>query len=149
VTGTDREWDRCGDNQTYSSQVQAVCDWFGPTDLLRMNDVPGALDHDAEDSPESALIGGPIQENQERARRANPIAYVSASAAPFLIMHGEQDDIVPPSQSELLHGALRQAGVESTLVLVKGAGHGLWKADGGSEVLLQRVLAFFIRHLRS
>ena len=149
VSGRVREWDQFGGHQAYTSQVQAVCDWFGPTDLLRMNDIPGAIDHDAVDSPESELLGGPIQENIERARRANPITYASALAPPFLIMHGDRDDIVPVSQSQLLHQALREVGVESTLVLVEGAGHGLWRPDGEQVALVDRVLAFFTRHLRS
>ncbi|MEM7477525.1 MAG: alpha/beta hydrolase fold domain-containing protein, partial [Planctomycetota bacterium] len=44
-----------------SSSVQAVCNYFGPSDFLRMNDIPGKIDHDADDSPESLFLGGPIQ----------------------------------------------------------------------------------------
>ena len=46
-------------NLEHSSRVQAVCDWYGPSDFLRMNDVPGTMDHDASDSPESQLVGAP------------------------------------------------------------------------------------------
>ena len=57
-----------GDNLHQTSCVQAVCDWFGPTDFLRMNDVPGEIDHDAFNSPESQLIGGLIQENSSQGK---------------------------------------------------------------------------------
>ena len=63
------------------SCVQAVCDWFGPIDFLRMNDVPGNIDHDTLHSPESQLIGGLIQENKEKVAKANPITYVSTSTS--------------------------------------------------------------------
>lgn len=53
-----------------SPEVQAVCNWFGPTGFLRMNDYPGRMDHDAPDSPESLFIGGPIQENPELVKKA-------------------------------------------------------------------------------
>jgi acetyl esterase/lipase len=142
-----REWDRLGDNQEWSSAVQAVCDWFGPTDFLRMNDVPGVMDHDAPDSPESQLVGGPIQENRDRVARANPITYIAPGAPPFLIVHGDRDDLVPLNQSELLHAALQQAGVTSTLIVVKGAGHGFSGAGQRLAGILHQVQVFFDRHL--
>ena len=67
-------------HQEQSSRVQAVCDFFGPTDFLRMDadSLPGGpIQHDAADSPESMLVGGPIQENTDKVARANPITYVS------------------------------------------------------------------------
>jgi acetyl esterase/lipase len=53
--------------QGQSSRVQAVVDWFGPTDVTRMGG-----SHDGPDSPEAKLLGGPVQENKEKAARANP-----------------------------------------------------------------------------
>ena len=102
-----------------SSRVQAVVDWFGPTDLL-LN--PSA--QSAPDSPVAQLLGGPVAENREKAAQASPITYVSKDAPPFLIMHGDQDHTVPFRQSELLYTALKKAGVDTTLVPMKGAGHG-------------------------
>lgn len=143
TTGGIKELEGEGGWQNFSSNVQAVCDWFGPTDFLRMNDLPSRIDHDAPDSPESLLIGGPIQENKEKVERANPITYVTPDDPPFLIMHGDQDLLVPFNQSELLYDALRKAGVEVTLVKVKGAGHGF----GGRKVIAL-VKAFFDKHLK-
>ena len=79
----------------FSAGVRAVCDWFGPMDFRRMNDVPGAMDHDAPDSPESRLVGGPIRKHADRVAAANPAAYVAAESAPFLMVHGAEDDLVP------------------------------------------------------
>ena len=104
--------------------MQAVVDHFGPTDFLRMNDVPGAMDHDAADSPESLWIGGPIEEHQEQVRRANPITYVDASDPPVLIIHGENDRLVIYGQSQLLYDSLSAAGVTCQLVKVRNADHG-------------------------
>lgn len=135
-----------GDHPDPASRVQAVVDWFGPTDFLRMNAhrPPGARqDHDTPDSPESQLIGGPIQQNPDKAKRANPITYVSKDDPPFLLMHGDRDPLVPHHQSELLAAALKGTGVDATLHTVKGAGHGF----GGPEVM-RRVEAFFDKHLK-
>jgi len=140
------EWETVGDHSDVSSRVQAVCDWFGPTDFLRMNDTPGKMDHDAPDSPESQLIGGPIQENVERVRLANPITYASPDDPPFLIVHGEDDRTVLPNQSELLHQALQEKGVDVTLTLIPGQGHG-FRGPAHAEAV-QQAIAFFDRHLK-
>ncbi|MUG69347.1 alpha/beta hydrolase [Paenibacillus validus] len=116
-----------------SSGVKAVVDFYGPTDLLQMNKYPSKVDHDAGDSPESLLIGGPIQEHPDKVSRANPITYISREKAlpPFLIMHGDQDELVPFNQSVLLYEALKEAGQDVTFYKVKGAGHGsrFWTPD--------------------
>jgi dipeptidyl aminopeptidase/acylaminoacyl peptidase len=80
---------------------------------------------------------------KDRAARANPITYVSRETPPFLIMHGDQDPLVPLNQSELLHASLQQAGVDVTFHVVKGAGHGF----AGPE-LTAMVRDFFGKHLR-
>jgi acetyl esterase/lipase/enterochelin esterase-like enzyme len=133
---------------TTSSRVQAVCDWFGPTDLLRMNDVAGKIDHNAPDSPESQLVGAPIQENPDLVERVNPITYVSSDDPPFLIMHGSQDLTVLQNQSELLHVALQQADVSSNLILIDDMGHGFRSRDKDPNDLIRHVEAFFDRELK-
>ncbi|HWX20842.1 MAG TPA: alpha/beta hydrolase [Candidatus Binatia bacterium] len=124
-----------------SSRVQAVIDWFGPTDFLHIGDAEKDSRHNSLDSPESKLIGGALLENREQAAKASPITYVSKDLPPFLIMHGDQDHTVPFSQSESFYGALKQAGVDATLVPMKGAGHGF----GGPEAIAP-VQEFLKKH---
>jgi dipeptidyl aminopeptidase/acylaminoacyl peptidase len=109
-----------GENLGVSSRVQAVVDYFGPTDFLQMDAhrLPNGMVHDPADSPESQLVGGAIQENKEKVRRANPITYVTKNAPPFLICHGDSDPLVPHHQSELLAAALKEAGVPVTFYAV-------------------------------
>jgi alpha-L-fucosidase len=125
TTGDSKEFD-VGANLEQSSRVQAVVDYFGPTDFLQMDEhrLANGMVHDAANSPESELIGGPIQENQDKTAKANPITYVTSSDPPFLICHGDQDPLVPQHQSVLLEAALRQAGVPVMFYTVAGAGHG-------------------------
>lgn len=137
-----RAFDR-GAHTTVSSRVHAVVDWFGPTDFTLMNKFPGAMDHDAPDSPESQLIGGPVQENRDKAQKANPVTYVTAEDPPFLIMHGDKDPLVPVNQSQLLEAALRKAGVPVVLHVIAGAGHGFQ----GDEPL-RLVREFFAQKLK-
>jgi len=131
-----------------SSRVQAVCDFFGPSDFLRMDDVAGNMAHDAPDSPESQLVGAPIQEHPDLVARANPITYITPGGPPFLIVHGQEDHTVIANQSELLYAALKEAGVEATLHLVPGAGHGFQGATPAQQAQIDAwVDAFFDQHL--
>ena len=108
----------------YSSSVDAVVDWFGPTDFLVMDSCGSQLNHNAPNSPESSLIGGPIQDNRDKCELANPITYVDANDPPFLILHGDKDLLVPHCESEMLNDALQKAGVQSRFVLVPDGQHG-------------------------
>ena len=143
------QWDEMHEeNSGISSRPDAVCNWFGPTDFLRMNDFPGRIDHDSADSPEARFIGVPIQEHPERTQLANPIRYVTPDDPPMLHMHGELDRAVPYNQSELLNAALEKAGIDTALYMVKGADHGFRNMQGDtSETLASRVAEFFARTL--
>jgi acetyl esterase/lipase len=146
TSGDVREFDQGGDNREFPSRVQAVCALSGPTDFLQMDAhaVPDApFKHNDARSPESRLVGGPIQQNQDKVARANPITYVSKDCPPFLLIHGGEDPLVPAHQAELLAEALGKAGVEVKVHLVPGAGHGV----GGREVN-ELIDAFFDRHLQ-
>jgi acetyl esterase/lipase len=132
-------------NPGVSSRVQAVVDWFGPTDLTLMAQQSGPrsmIQHDAANSPESNLLGGPVQEKRELAKTANPLTYVDKSDPPFLIMHGDNDQLVPLGQSVILAKALIDAGVEVTVKTIPGAGHeGPEFRSAESQRLIQEFLA--------
>jgi acetyl esterase/lipase len=145
ATGHVAAWE-VGEHLEQSSRVQAVVDYFGPTDFRQMDAhrLPEGMVHDLADSPESELVGGPIQARPERVADANPITYVTPDAPPYLVIHGERDPLVPHHQSELLVAALARAGVEHTFYTVPGAGHGGF-ADPQVPALAEVFLA---RHLR-
>lgn len=107
-----------------SSHVDAVVDWFGPTDFLIMDACGSSFSHNEAKSPESSVIGGAIQENKDKVALANPMNYVSKTTPPFLIFHGTKDPLVPPCESQQLFEKLQKEGVKSQLVLVEGGGHG-------------------------
>jgi acetyl esterase/lipase len=113
-----------GSYLTYSSSVNAVVDWFGPTDFLVMDSCGSQLVHNDPSSPESSLIGGPIQDNKDKCELANPITYVDAMDPPFLILHGDSDPLVPHCESEFLYNALQKAKVPSQFILVPNGQHG-------------------------
>ena len=129
-----------------SSDVAAVCSYFGPTDFVAMLDYANGIKYGDATAPESQLVGGPIEEHLEAARAASPITYVRPDAPPFLLAHGSADVLVPLDQSERLHAALREHGVDSELFILKHRGHG-GPAFNEDSALRETVLAFFRRHL--
>jgi acetyl esterase/lipase len=149
VTGGLKEFD-VGENLDQSSRVQCVVDFYGPTDFLLMDEqaehLPEAMKfmHDDPNSPESLLLGGPIQELPERAKLANPCNYVTKDDPPFLIIHGKRDHIVAHGQSELLANALKSAGVSVDFRSLTNAAHG----DGFGEAEHKAAEDFLIEHLK-
>ncbi len=115
----------------FSSRVQAAVAFYPPTDFLAMD--AWALQrctdprcHDSDGSPESRLVGCPIQGCPEKAQAANPVRYVTAGDPPILILHGDSDPLVPHNQGERLYMALNKACVDAVFVSLPKAGHGPW-----------------------
>lgn len=131
-----------GDNGSsgQSSRVRCVINFCGPTDFLsffKNNPTPGGAK-----TPVSKLLGGMPEDKPDVAKHASPTTYVTKDDPPFLHLHGTKDNTVPVAQAEILHEALKKAGVDSTLVKIEGGGHGF----GGPEVN-KRVKDFFDKHL--
>jgi acetyl esterase/lipase len=118
-------------NPDVSSQVQAVVDWFGPTDFLAMDSqLPSSQcaspdTHDPASSPESAYVGAAIQTVPDRSNAASPMSYVdTATSLPvFVIAHGDSDCQIPPAQSTTFAEALKAAGATVTVTILPGAVH--------------------------
>jgi len=125
-----------------SSRVQAVACFFPPTDLLNFGK-PGkemihATDHqppfraafDYRELDKQSMLWLPITDDQrlrEITRQISPITFVTPDDPPTLIIHGDEDTLVPPQQSELFVDKLKKTGVKAKLEVKKGAGHG-WTA---------------------
>ncbi len=140
VTPNKPEFEGNEGNANVSSEVQAVCDYYGPSDFLT---IPLPAADTLADAALPKLIGGLIEQNQEKARQVSPITYVSSNACPFLIVHGDKDPIVPLQQSIEFNDALQKAGVASQLYIVKGGGHGFNDAKA-----FDTVIAFFNQYLK-
>ena len=113
-----------GDNLEHSSRVQAVIDYFGPSDfVLRGKTQPERAYSNKSGS--YALLGGkdgnlaPAME-----RFASPATYVSADDPPLLIFQGTADKTVLPDQSERIAKLYADARLDVQLVMIEGAQHG-------------------------
>lgn len=127
--GVDSLEDLSQGNAQFSSNVMAVVDLFGPTEMLR-NDIYHVttcidpLNFNDADSPPSALIGCPIQDCPEKVKAVDPVTYLDKSDPPFLIYHGDQDCSVSPFESIYMDSALDANFMYSDFLLAPGLGHG-------------------------
>jgi len=135
-------------NEGVSSRVQAVVNWFGPTDFGLMDAQfaesgvcdASAQSHNAANSPESLLLGAALPDVPELVAAANPITYVSDDDPPFFIQHGTNDCNVPTQQSQILAEAIGAENV--TLTIIEGARH------GGSEFSSAENMALVVAFLQ-
>jgi acetyl esterase/lipase len=122
----------------YSSRVQAVVDVSGPTDFT--------VDHVSHGGGFlSSFLGATYEQDPEVWRQASPAFHISKQDAPFLIVHGTQDESVPLSQSRELSDKLQSAGVPVSLITVNDA-HTFQTPEARRQLAIQ-TLAFFDRYL--
>lgn len=130
-------WD-VGPFQEQSSRVQAVIPISGPYDL------------DVRFSPDIEML---IQNafGSDQRSIASPVKYADPKDPPFLIIHGDEDSVVPVEQATLLQEALLKEGVPVELVVVKNAGHGLEPITGeifpSSSQIFQQAILFLTQSL--
>jgi len=144
------EFEGSGGWPNISSSVQAVCDWFGPTDLALWVQTEQRFGNDPNlckplgfplETPQRVswarnfgndpglvlLLGATTTDRPDRAKWASPISYVqkSINTPPFLIMHGDQDSWVPYQQSIILAEALDKKSCDVTFIMLINSDHGL------------------------
>ena len=135
------EFEGSGPNREFSSRVQCVVNYFGPTDFTQS--YSKSVDA-AEVLP--MFLGGDLDHNRAIHQRASPLNWVTPQAAPILSLHGSKDTYVAYEQSVWLTERLIAAGVPTELETFSGAGHGFKGAD--AERAEQRAMAFFDRYLK-
>jgi acetyl esterase/lipase len=123
-----------------SSKVQAVVNYFGPTDL-KADDLPEPTKPIIKD-----FLGGTPAEKPEAAAKASPLSFITPDDAPILTFQGTKDPLVPHTQAEKLTDAMTKAGIPGRTELLIGQGHG-WGEPEMSHTI-RDTLAFFNRHLK-
>jgi acetyl esterase/lipase len=156
-----------------SDAVQAVCDWYGPVDVtssppeILFDEDPCRVGLDylvtrygGEERPYfywtlvwATFLGGSLTDPMvvARARQASPLTYIDAADPPFLVIHGEDDSIIPIDQSEMLVDALERVGVEVNFIRLPRIGHS-FAAPMGTDLevdpaFFEPSIRFFDRYL--
>lgn len=132
-------WD-VGEHLDQSSRVQAVIAMAPVTDLTRS--FPNA------DIETMRQVGF----GEHNVLQASPITHVSQGDPPFLLIHGDQDALVPYQQSQLMYDRLVGANVPAQLVIIQNAGHSLVVPDESATPTLdeinQIILDFLAKYLK-
>ncbi|MEN3268701.1 MAG: hypothetical protein V7646_5595 [Pseudonocardia sp.] len=129
-----------------SSAVHAAVSWSAPVNIARLPPPPAeSAFHAIGVDPHDWLLGTRVADVPHLAKAASTSTYVSADAAPLLLVHGEQDSGIPIDQSEEMAAACARAGARVELVRVPGAGHVF--GDEDRERLITLGLDFLLRHI--
>ncbi len=157
VTNGMKEFDR-GDYLEYSSDVLCAADIFGISEVMSIGDDYPEEErklHDSAGITEAMWVkgvpgfGGPdggVKDFPEESKKASPLYYVSEKSVPMLLMHGDKDKSVSPSQTDKLYQALRAKGVEAERYVVPGAAHG--GPHWVQESVMKVIADFFDKHMK-
>ncbi|MEO8268221.1 MAG: alpha/beta hydrolase [Aureliella sp.] len=144
VTSGVDEFEGDGDFLDYSSAVNCVVNFYGPSDFTKSY---GASVDAAEVLP--LFLGGNLEQQWKRHIEASPLYWVTPNAAPTLCIHGTKDSYVAHEQAVWLIDRLQAADVEATLMTIEGADHGF---SGATPEVLAQIenarIEFFDRHLK-
>ena len=113
-----------GNYPNESSSVQAILDFYGPSDLLTILNQSTPHGTSVRVPALTLLLGRPVEQVPELARKASPVFQVDSTDPPMLIVHGDQDNQVPVNQSLELMAAYKKNNLPVQLEIVPGAGHG-------------------------
>lgn len=157
VTGNEKQFDK-GDNLHVDSTVQAAATLYGISDLRNIGagfDQAIQKVHQSPAVTEALLVNGvafneypgaSILSDSDKALAASSLGHIKKNLPPFLIMHGTEDKLVSPVQSEQLYEALKQNGNRVTYVKVEGAAHGdtVWF----QKPIIDKVVTWFKDNLK-
>lgn len=132
---------------TQSDLYRCVVSIAGPSDLISMMRWVRSETGADSDSYDYWLksIGDPRQD-RERLEAASPQRYADGWRLPVLLIHGEDDDVVPVSQSRDMERVLKRAGRDVEFLVLEGAGHSDWPKRQETAALTT-LEAFLARHL--
>lgn len=124
---------RVGTALGYNSCVQAVVDVSAPNDFTKLNEqqyagcsgYPRNFDKPGNIYSRFVANGASWSTQPYLVGKLNPIRYASADDPPTLIVHGTADCIVPYPQSVDLFSTLQGQGVDTTLISITNAPHGI------------------------
>ena len=131
-------------NWTSGARVAAVAALSAPTDIRERIPTTDAYNQDF-GMVQLTYLGCTDLAACPAASAASPVTLVDATDPPFFVAHAE-DDFIPISQSDALVAALRNVGVETTYVTVKGAMHSIGLLD---DDMMARIITFFSAALTS
>jgi dipeptidyl aminopeptidase/acylaminoacyl peptidase len=115
---------------TFYDYFRGGASHYGVSDLATM-----AQDTHKFESRYLDTLVGPYPEKEDVYRERSPIAFVEKLSAPVIFFQGDEDEVVPPNQSEMMVEALRKKGTPVGYLLFSGEQHGFRKAENIKRAL--------------
>lgn len=126
---------------------RCVVSWAGVTDIPRLlrsdRGVEGADSYAYR--YELKELGDP-EADKQKLIDDSPLRFAADYKPPVFLLHGKDDTIVRPDQSQEMEKALKKAGKSVKLLLVDGEGHPNWTLDN-QEKAFQQVIAFLDQYI--
>ena len=133
-----------GSMSDVSCRVNAVVDYYGPTELVREFRIKDGYQENP-DANGGLLLGDPVWEKRDVALKASPLYYVHPYAVPVLVVHGDQDKVVPLEQATLFIARMEECGAPFEYLLLEGEAHG--SAGFWTGEMFDKVAAFFRKNM--
>lgn len=109
---------------TFRDVFSAGASYYGVSDLEAL----AKETHKFESRYLDSLIG-PYPDGRELYRERSPIHFAERLSCPVIFFQGLEDQVVPPSQAELMVNALRAKGVPVAFIAFDGEQHGFRRAE--------------------
>lgn len=108
--------------------VQGVVAFYSPTDLATLARTSSWVPDSVRDAMKGTFLDTLLMAGLTK---FSPINWVNASAPPFLMIHGTDDNLVPFAQSERFCDKMNEVNVACEVYPVKAAGHGMrsWESS--------------------
>ncbi|HTP07793.1 MAG TPA: alpha/beta hydrolase fold domain-containing protein [Anaerolineae bacterium] len=137
-------WD-VGQYLDQSSRVNVVVDMYGVHDFTTEYVVGNLRGLDR-------MVFGASSPTDPKLAQASPVSYISPDDPPFLLLHGDMDETIPVTQSQIFQDRLVAGGVSSIFIVVHNAGHGFGAVGGPIDppyaTISKTILGFFDQYLR-
>ena len=137
---------KVGEHLVQSSDVQAIVDYYGPTNFLTIlhQSTPHGLS--VRVPALQLLLGSQPEENPTLSKQASPTQHVDAKDPPLLMLHGDQDPQVPINQSHELQHQYKLHNLNVHLEVIHGGKHG--GPQFYNETHQKLVIEFLNQHIR-
>ncbi len=144
-TGDTKEFD-IGENLDQTSEVQVVCDMFGVTSFEKL------MEERTKGSPivmemyAQKLVGPKVKESAKILAAYSALNHIKKGTAPTIIVHGDEDPLVPYDQSVIYEKALKDGGIDCEFITVPGGKHD--KSTAYTPEVLEKIEAFYAKYLK-
>lgn len=132
----------------YDPTYRCVASYFPATSFERIDLLKGS--HFEDPQKFVPMLGGPYEDNLEKAKLLSPVKHLSKTSPPVLLLHGEKDDVLPISGSRYMVDVANEVGANVKLLSVKNGRHSFGgnNLDPSLPEIQQHATEFILQHLK-